>query len=178
MIQESEDILRQIREKEHLSAVFNRWEPSFQQEFLDICTGARGVKILYDSFFKETLNPETAPEYLEDFLSLLLKQQVKILCVLPNDSTRIANESSLLICFFASIKEYEANERKNSITKISRPSIPSSCLNAVLRNFKNIPYTTCIDLNNAPIPTSGWNCFRNICSFRLTSFSKTIKIKM
>ena len=53
--------------------------------------------MLYDSFFKEILDPDSRPERLENLLSLLLKQQVKILKVLPNDSTRIADESSLLI---------------------------------------------------------------------------------
>ena len=53
--------------------------------------------MLYDSFFKEIMNPKTTPERLEEFLSLVLKQKVTILKVLPNDSTRIADESSLLI---------------------------------------------------------------------------------
>lgn len=53
--------------------------------------------MLYDSFFKEILDPDSKPERLEELLSLLLEQKVKILKVLPNDSTRIADESSLLI---------------------------------------------------------------------------------
>lgn len=68
-----------------------------QEEFLDFCTGARGIKFLYDSFFKEILNPEYTPERLEELLTLLLGQAVKIRLVLPNDSTRIADEGSLLI---------------------------------------------------------------------------------
>ena len=53
--------------------------------------------MLYDSFFKEIFDPDSKPERLEELLSLLLEQKVKILTVLPNDSTRIADESSLLI---------------------------------------------------------------------------------
>lgn len=53
--------------------------------------------MLYDGFFKEIFNPETVPEHLEDFLSILLHQKVKILTVLPNDSTRIGAESTLII---------------------------------------------------------------------------------
>ncbi len=96
MIQEKETILHQIHQTPHLLHIFNNWTPEQQEEFLSICTGAKGVKILYDSFFKEIMNPETAPEYLEDFLSLLLSQRIKILCVLPNDNSRLADESSLL----------------------------------------------------------------------------------
>lgn len=40
---------------------------------------------------------ENVPERLNELLSLILGQQVKILQVLPNDSTRIADESSLVI---------------------------------------------------------------------------------
>jgi hypothetical protein len=43
------------------------------------------------------MNPENAPERLNELLSLLLKRKVKIQTVLPGDSTRIADESSLLI---------------------------------------------------------------------------------
>lgn len=56
-----------------------------------------GSKALYDSFFKEIMNPENVPERLNEFLSLLLGQKVRIESVLPNDSSRIADESSLLI---------------------------------------------------------------------------------
>ena len=43
------------------------------------------------------MNSETVPERLEDFLSELLKQKVKIVEVLPGDSSRLADEQSLLL---------------------------------------------------------------------------------
>jgi hypothetical protein len=64
---------------------------------LDYCTGVKGVKILYDSFFKETMNPESTPGRLNDFLSVLMGERVKVISVLPNDSSRIASENTLLI---------------------------------------------------------------------------------
>ena len=86
-----------IRKNPELQELFNSWTPEQREEFLDFCTGERGVKILYDCFFKEVFNPEYAPERLEDLLSLIMKQRVRILQVLPNDSVRIADEASLLI---------------------------------------------------------------------------------
>jgi len=53
--------------------------------------------MLYDAFFKEVMNPESAPERLNEFLSLVLETPVRIHAVLPNDSIRLADESSLLI---------------------------------------------------------------------------------
>ena len=97
MIRTRMEVMEEIRSKPALSGTFKKWKEGQQKEFLDFCTGVRGVKLLYDSFFKEIINPEYTPERLEEFLSLLLGQAVKIRVVLPNDSTRIADEGSLLI---------------------------------------------------------------------------------
>ena len=97
MIHERETLLEEIQSTPALRQQFDRWQPNQQKEFLDFCTGVRGVKLLYDSFFKEILNPEYTPERLNRLLSALLGRQVAIKYVLPGDSTRIADESSLLI---------------------------------------------------------------------------------
>ena len=97
MIRTREEVWQEISEKEKLLEIYQQWNREQQEEFLNFCTGNRGIKILYDAFFKEILNPESAPERLEEFLSLILEQKVKILKVLPNDTVRIADESSLVI---------------------------------------------------------------------------------
>ena len=43
------------------------------------------------------MNTETTAERLEELLSLILRQRIKILKVLPNESTRISDENSLVI---------------------------------------------------------------------------------
>ena len=91
-----EELLAEITGKSQLKNVFENWRKEQQEEFLDFCTGTHGIKLLYDSFFKEVMNPEYDAGRMNDFLSELLKQKVKILKVLPNDSVRIASESSLL----------------------------------------------------------------------------------
>ncbi len=96
-IRTREAVIREISESEKLWSVWVKWNDQQQKEFLDCCTGAKGVRILYDAFFKEVMNPETAPERLEELLSLILCQRIRILKVLPNDSTRIADENSLVI---------------------------------------------------------------------------------
>lgn len=92
-----QQVLNDIMSRENLKTLYETWNEEQKNYFLDIVCGVCGVKMLYDSFFKEILNPDTKPKRLEELLSLLLKQKVKILKVLPNDSTRIADESSLLI---------------------------------------------------------------------------------
>lgn len=97
MIREKEEVLAEIMKNTALQEKFEGWETGQQEEFLNICTGAKGLKLLYDGFFKEIMNPEYVPERLNDFLSCMLGKKVRVLHVLPNDSARIADESSLLI---------------------------------------------------------------------------------
>ncbi|MBQ8197876.1 MAG: PD-(D/E)XK nuclease family transposase [Lachnospiraceae bacterium] len=96
LIREREEILAEIEGNRYLSAVFRDWTKEQQEHFLEICTGVVGAKILSDSFFKEIMNPEYTPGRMERFLANILKQNVKILQVLPNESTRIASEVTLL----------------------------------------------------------------------------------
>ncbi len=91
------EVLAKIQEDQNQNTVFQSWTPKAREEFLDFCTGVKGVKILYDGIFKELMNPETAPEYLNELLSLLLGKKVEIIEVLPNDNSRIGDESALLI---------------------------------------------------------------------------------
>ena len=89
MLQSREEVLKNIHSDEHLKKIFFDWKPEEQKEFLDICTGAHGVKMLYDGVFKEVMNPEYAPQRLNDFLSHVLGEKVRVMKVLPNDSTRL-----------------------------------------------------------------------------------------
>lgn len=67
MIRTREEILRDIQQNINLTEMFYSWREEQREEFLDFCTGVKGVKMLYDAFFKEIMNPETVPERLEDF---------------------------------------------------------------------------------------------------------------
>ena len=97
VIRTREEVLHDIETDMKLAEQFYSWKEEQRQEFLDFCTGVKGIKLLYDGFFKEIMNPETVPERLEDFLSELLNQKVKIVEVLPGDSSRLADEQSLLL---------------------------------------------------------------------------------
>ncbi len=96
MLRTREEICRIISETPRLNDMFQQWREEEKEEFLGFCSGARGLKVVYDGIFKEIFNPESTPERLENLLSLLLGQNVKIEAVLPNDSVRLGAESSLL----------------------------------------------------------------------------------
>lgn len=97
LIRTREEILELINKEERLFTVYRDWNHAQQEHFLDFCTGAKGVKVLYDSFFKFIFNPDIFPHRLETLLSLLLHEHVKIVQVLPNNDTRLTDENSLLI---------------------------------------------------------------------------------
>ena len=96
-IRTREEIVNEIYSNRRLLRIYEGWNEQQRERFLDSCTGVRGVKVLYDAFFKEIMNPEYTPKRLEDFLSLVLSRRVKLVQILPPDSARIANESALLI---------------------------------------------------------------------------------
>ena len=70
MLQTREVILKEINNNEKMWSTFYSWEEERQEEFLDFCTGARGVKVMYDFVSKEILNPESTPERIDELLSL------------------------------------------------------------------------------------------------------------
>ncbi|MGL6201600.1 MAG: PD-(D/E)XK nuclease family transposase [Lachnospiraceae bacterium] len=97
LIRSREEVLEEIYANESLHTMYRNWDDKAQREFLEFCSGTRGVKVTYDGFFKEIMNPEYNRERLESLLSVLLGEDVKIKEVLPNDTVRIADEVSLLI---------------------------------------------------------------------------------
>ena len=97
MIRTREDVLKEINGNDRLLTVYQSWNKEQQELFQDYCSGQKGVRILYDPFFKEIVNPDATPERVEELLSLALKQRVKILKVLPLESPRLGDEQSLIV---------------------------------------------------------------------------------
>lgn len=97
MLRTREEIRSEINSNDILRQIFSGWNYDAQETFLNFCTGVRGAKLLYDSFFKEIMNPDVVPERLEELLSLILDNEVKIVKVLPNEAVNITDNRSLLV---------------------------------------------------------------------------------
>lgn len=87
------------------------------------------------------MNPDTRPERLNNFLSTILGRTVKILKVLPNESARIAAESSLLVMDI--VVQFEDGSIANvEVQKIGYlfPGERSACYSAdmLLRQYKRV----------------------------------------
>lgn len=89
-------VMEQLVNNPELFEQFYQWKDCDQEEFLDVCTGTKGLKVVYDGVFKEIFNPDVTPERLEELLSLLLNRKVKIKDVLPNDGIRLGAETALI----------------------------------------------------------------------------------
>ena len=141
MLQSREEILGKIHGSKELEGIFHSWQEKQREEFLDFCTGAKGVKMLYDFCIKAILNPEIYPERLEELISLLLGKKVKLLKVLPNDNTRIADESSLLIMDFL-VRLSDGSVVNVEVQKVGYafPGQRSACYSAdlLLREYKQV----------------------------------------
>lgn len=97
VIRERNEIFAEIMQSAPLRNTFESWSKEHQEEFLDFCSGARGLKILYDTFFKEILDPSMHQNRLEALISEILDQRVKIVKILPLESPRLADENTLLL---------------------------------------------------------------------------------
>lgn len=98
-----------------------------------------------------------------EVLSLVLQQKVKILSVLPNDSTRIADEHSLVITDI--VIELEDHSIANvEVQKLGYrfPGQRCACYSAdlLLRQYKKKIIS--ITFPSSQIPGSTWICSRNM----------------
>ena len=92
-----EEILAQIWESPELTEQFERLSLERREQFLDACSGARGLMICYDPFFKYVFSPMTRRDRLSRFLSSLLGRQARVKNVLPNEGGRITARSPYII---------------------------------------------------------------------------------
>ena len=91
------EVMATIEGNEEAFLMFQEFPEKLQEELIAFCMGNWGVKITYDPFFKYIFNPELRPERLSEFLSLLLKEEVEVLDILPNESSRVTESGSMLI---------------------------------------------------------------------------------
>ena len=141
MLRTRGELLEEIHSKKELDEIFSGWKKERQEEFLDFCTGAKGVKMLYDFCVKAILDPEVYPKRIEELISLLLGKKVKLLKVLPNDNTRISDEASLLIMDFL-VQLRDGSIVNVEIQKIGYafPGQRSACYSAdlLLRQYRQV----------------------------------------
>ena len=97
IIRSREEILSEIQSDPALQEMYNSWPVERRKEFLDICTGARGHRILNDVYFKYIFDPENDQENLKNLLSALLDREILSMEVLNHDSALVNDRNPLMI---------------------------------------------------------------------------------
>ena len=97
MIRTREQILQDIESNIALKAKFESFHEDRKKEFLDFCTGERGVKILYDSFFNAVMNPDIYPERIRHLIGSILGKDIVSFRVMQRSSFSIGDDKSLVI---------------------------------------------------------------------------------
>lgn len=92
-----EQFLTSLHQTPELYEKFSHLTPKLQEEFLSFCTGASGLMMCYDPFFKYIFDAEIHPERLSDLLSAILKRRVKVNKVLPSEGRQLMAKGSLVI---------------------------------------------------------------------------------
>ena len=133
-------IQEEIAASPQLSAIFHSWTPSRQQEFLDFCCGNRGIRILYDSYFKYVFNPDTHAAELSRMISVLIGQDVKIVQILPNESHLGADYTLVIMDII--VETADGSVVNVEVQKIGYnfPGERAACYNAdlLLRQYQRI----------------------------------------
>ncbi|MCD8118264.1 MAG: Rpn family recombination-promoting nuclease/putative transposase [Lachnospiraceae bacterium] len=134
------DILAEIGGKPHLDAIFKSWKKEQQEEFLDFCSGAKGCKMMYDTFFKKVMDPVKNRDRLERFLSIVLKKKVRILQVLPNESRMTAEDSLLIMDIVVELEDGSIANVEMQKIGYAFPGQRTSCYSAdlLLRQYQRV----------------------------------------
>ena len=139
MLKSREAVIDEITNNRRMNSWFEGLGENERELFLDICTGARGMRITYDVYFKYVFDTEIHRDRLEDMLSCILNMKVKIKEVLPLESICVASDTTLLSMDI--IVEFEDGSIANvEIQKIGYkfPGERAACYGAdlLLRQYK------------------------------------------
>ncbi len=140
MIRSREEIIGLIQDTPAMFDTFRSWQPEQQKEFLDFCSGVRGVKLLYDSFFKAIMDPERDPARLNDLLSLLMERNVSVVAVLPHEGGRVTPDTLVVMDIIVRLEDGSLTTVEVQKYGYAFPGQRAACYSAdmLLRQYKKL----------------------------------------
>lgn len=140
MIRSRGEILGVIEHTPALLNIFRSWKPEQQEEFLDFCSGVRGVELLYDSFFKAIMDPERDPARLSELLSLLMNREVSVVAVMPHEGGRITPETLVVMDIIVRLEDGSLTTVEVQKYGYAFPGQRAACYSAdmLLRQYKKL----------------------------------------
>ncbi len=140
MIRSRDEIMGLIQGAPALLDTFQSWKSEQQKEFLDFCSGVRGVKPLYDSFFKAIMDPERDPARLSDLLTLLMNRNVSVVAVLSHEGGRITPETLVVMDIIVRLEDGSLTTVEVQKYGYAFPGQRAACYSAdmLLRQYKRL----------------------------------------
>lgn len=93
-----QEILDSLRhEAPQCCQLYTDMQEQHRRQLMDFLTGKRGLTVTYDVIFKQLMDPYIHRGRLEDFLSAILKQPVKIRSIIPVEGLRQYEADSLVV---------------------------------------------------------------------------------
>ena len=134
------EVLQEITESREMTDAFMALAPSRRQEFLDFCCGNKGVRVLYDSYFKYVFDPDVQAEALSRMISVLIGLDVKLVQILPNESHLGADYTLVIMDIIAESADGSIVNVEVQKIGYNFPGERAACYNAdlLLRQYQRI----------------------------------------
>ncbi len=91
------DVLLTLYDSPEALAMYRKLPSTIKEEFIDICTGKRGIPLHYDVFFKAIFSPDKHPIRLGRLLSQILGERVEVISSMSNEGSKISDRGSFVI---------------------------------------------------------------------------------
>ena len=92
-----EEALSGVTSSEALHQQFCELDAENQMKYIGFLTGERGIPIQFDAVFKQIFDPEIHPERLENLVSTVYGEKIKIKRVLPNTGIQLIDHGTFVI---------------------------------------------------------------------------------
>lgn len=91
------EVLEVLRQNEKMWREFRLFPKKYQEELFLFCMGKQGLRTTYDPIFKYLFSPEKNRKRLEDIISSVLGEKVKIVRILQHEGTQMKEKGSFII---------------------------------------------------------------------------------
>lgn len=87
------EVVEYLKSSSFLYGSYCRLNTEWKRRFLDFCRGKKSLPLTYDPFFKQIFHPDLHAERLSRLVSSLLRVEVKIIRVLPNEDSMMGEDT-------------------------------------------------------------------------------------
>ena len=91
------EVLLTLSNSPEALTMYRKLPSTIKEEFIDICTGKRGIPLHYDVFFKAIFSPDKHPIRLGRLLSQILGERVEVISSMSNEGSKISDRGSFVI---------------------------------------------------------------------------------